>query len=199
MFSANHKIGGLGRVLDDGWFWMMDNNAFGNNFNFDNWINMIDKFSVYRQTCLGIPAPDVVGNCNQTIKLFWEHKSIIKDYGLTVAFVTQDGLTPQLTPWAEFDTLFIGGSDSHKLGAEAGLLISAARENGKHVHIGRVNSQRRLEEKFWMADSVDGTMLIKAKRIRSDYKDKRSYLTEVKRLYYTVQFCRDKKAQRTLL
>lgn len=200
MFSAVHPIGGLDNVLDDGWLWMMDNNAFTKKFKLDVWLGALLKYSAYADTCLGIPVPDVVGNCEETIRLFYRYHRAVTAVGLPVAFVTQDGLTPQMTPWPLFSTLFVGGTDRHKLGTEAGALIAEAQKRGKLVHIGRVNSAERLREKFWMADSADGTRLIKAMVKRNDNgKDRRSFATEVRKLYSAVHFCRQKKGQEQLL
>jgi len=82
---------------------------------------------------------------------------VIREYGYPVAFVTQDGLRMEDVPWDDFDVLFVGGSDEHKL-RESWPFIYRAKELGKWVHVGRVNSEKRMRM-FWMADSVDGTTL----------------------------------------
>jgi hypothetical protein len=74
-----------------------------------------------------------------------------------VAFVTQDGLTLDAVPWGQFDVLFVGGTDQHKL-HESYPFILEAKQRGVWVHVGRVNSAARIEA-FWMADSCDGTTL----------------------------------------
>ena len=62
--------------------------------------------------------------------------------------------------WDDFDCLFIGGDVDWKLGEAARLLIDRARKAGKHVHVGRVNTRRRLR-RFQLAGvhSVDGNAL----------------------------------------
>ena len=85
---------------------------------------------------------------------------MVKDLGFPVAFVSQDGITTEIAPWDYIDVLFVGGTDDHKLGNEAGIMIAEALDRQKRVHIGRVNSPSRIK-KFWMADSVDGTHLTK--------------------------------------
>jgi hypothetical protein len=56
--------------------------------------------------------------------------------------------------------LFIGGSTEWKLGAEARALAALAKNRGLWVHMGRVNSLRRLRYAADIGcDSVDGTYL----------------------------------------
>ena len=200
MFSAVHPIGGLDDALVQGKSWMMDNNAFTKKFKMPIWLGALEKYRGFADSCLGIPVPDVVGDYKKTLALFYQHRHLVVDHGLPVAFVTQDGLTPEETPWGHFSTLFVGGSDKHKLSVEAGLLIAEAKRRGKWVHIGRVNSAKRLKQKFWMADSVDGTTLIKAMLKRNDGgRDRRGFLSEVRRLHSAVNYCNRVKAQEVLL
>jgi hypothetical protein len=53
--------------------------------------------------------------------------------------------------------LFVGGSDYHKL-KESPVLIGEARRRGLWIHVGRVNSIRRMNM-FESVDSVDGTSI----------------------------------------
>ena len=56
--------------------------------------------------------------------------------------------------------LFIGGTTTWKLGPAARRLVAEAKARGKHVHMGRVNSQRRYNyARHIGCDSVDGTYL----------------------------------------
>jgi hypothetical protein len=62
--------------------------------------------------------------------------------------------------WEEFDCLFIGGDIEWKLGEEALRLIEFARKARKHVHVGRVNTRKRLRYfQLAGAHSVDGNAL----------------------------------------
>lgn len=81
---------------------------------------------------------------------------MVKDF--PVALVSQDGISNTDIPWDDFDCIFIGGSDEHKLGKEGGWVVREAKKHNKWIHIGRVNSSRRIL-KFWQADSWDGTCL----------------------------------------
>lgn len=61
---------------------------------------------------------------------------------------------------SEFDCLFIGGTTEWKLSPNNRQLCRTALENGKWLHMGRVNSMRRMTlAKFWGCHSVDGTQL----------------------------------------
>jgi hypothetical protein len=56
--------------------------------------------------------------------------------------------------------LFIGGTTDFKLSKEAREFVSICKEKNIWVHMGRVNSLRRMEiAKSWGCDSVDGTYL----------------------------------------
>lgn len=163
MFNARNPIGDLDRALDENAAWMMDNNAFGGNFDGGRWIDRLVLYRKRSATCLGIPVPDVVGDALATLRLFSQYWRVPADLGYPVAFVSQDGITPEITPWDFFDVLFVGGTDAHKLGPEAMTMIAEAKDRGKRVHVGRVNSAKRINM-FWMADSVDGTGLTRERQ-----------------------------------
>ena len=67
-------------------------------------------------------------------------------------------MQPQHVPWDDIDAFFIGGTTEWKLGNAAALLAHAARLKGKLVHMGRVNSLKRLRLAEAMGcHSADGT------------------------------------------
>lgn len=189
MFSANKPIGGLEDKLKCGYPWMMDNNGFTNEFYPSKWLKALLDYKKYFPSCLGIPIPDKVGDALETIRLFSQYWRIVSDLQLPVAFVTQNGITPEITPWDYIDTLFIGGDDGHKLSAEAVVMIAEAKKRGKRVHVGRVNSESRLRD-FWMVDSVDGTHLSRMG------KEQRQNNQSIERIAIAVQWCRNKKQGR---
>jgi hypothetical protein len=143
-------------ALAYGAVWALDNDSFAG-FN-------EHKFNVLLKLCAGIPgclfaaAPDVVGNAAETIALFQKWQPIIRDYGYPVAFVAQDGLEKLPICWDDFDALFIGGSTVWKLGQDAARIAIEAKRRGKHLHMGRVNSDIRITyARSIGCDSVDGT------------------------------------------
>lgn len=105
---------------------------------------------------LWVTAPDVVGDAYQTLLRFRIWRPVLRYYGYPVAYVAQDGCT--LAPWAELDCLFIGGTTAFKLGPVAAALAQEAKRRGKWVHMGRVNSRKRMTYAGSIGcDSVDGT------------------------------------------
>ena len=142
--------------LDAGVPVCLDNQAFTGKFNLSEWLSAIDKIKKYKDQCLFVVIPDVFGDCVSTLYNFSKLRELVVD--LPVALVSQDGISKKIIPWDDFDCLFVGGTDNHKLREEGGKLIEEAKERGKWVHIGRVNSISRII-KFWQADSWDGTHL----------------------------------------
>ena len=110
--------------------------------------------------CLFAAAPDVVGDAAATLRRSRRMLDWIRYAGFPVALVAQDGLEHLAVPWDDFDALFIGGSTSWKLGAAARGLAAEAKRRGKWVHMGRVNSLKRLRYADAIGcDSADGTYL----------------------------------------
>lgn len=99
----------------------------------------------WRNRCVFVVAPDVVANAVATLDLFRWYAWRIQSLGFPVALVAQDGLEGLRWPptWA-YDALFVGGTTAWKLSAAADWCIRRAMQAGKWVHVGRVNSQRRI-------------------------------------------------------
>jgi hypothetical protein len=111
-------------------------------------------------SCLFATAPDVVGDATVTLALSAPMFAPIRALGYRVAFVAQDGLERLNIPWNDFDALFIGGTTEWKLGPAAALIAEEAGLRGKWVHMGRVNSLRRMRYAESIGcDSADGTAL----------------------------------------
>jgi hypothetical protein len=84
----------------------------------------------------------------------------IRAAGFPAALVAQDGLEDLPISWRSFDALFLGGTTHWKLGAAAARLAQQARRRGLWVHMGRVNSLRRLRyAQLIGCHSADGTFL----------------------------------------
>jgi hypothetical protein len=142
--------------------WAADNGCFAtpHRFSEDGYTRWLTRNRDCRQTCLFATAPDVVANARATLDraVTWLPK--LRALGYPAALIAQDGLEAERVPWDAFDALFIGGSTSWKLGRHAARLVGDARRRGKWVHMGRVNSYRRLRLAEAMGcDSVDGTFL----------------------------------------
>jgi hypothetical protein len=110
--------------------------------------------------CLFAVVPDVVGDAERTRARWDQWAPIVRNRGFRPAYVLQDGETGDTVPWRELSAVFIGGTTKYKLGPIAHQLTLEAKERGVHVHMGRVNSLRRLRvAAAWGCDTVDGTFL----------------------------------------
>lgn len=156
MFSYK-KTGGQDDALKSGCNWMLDNGAYTNRFDFECWVFQMVDMLPHQNNCIGIVVPDVPYDAKATIKKFSRYSRIPKALGYRVAFATQNGLTPELTPWGDFDVLFVGGDDNHKRGPEARQLIDEAKKRGVWVHVGRVSTGDAIGQYWPDADSWDGT------------------------------------------
>ena len=104
-----------------------------------------------------IVSPDVVG-CHYRTSALWQHYlPRLKEYGFPLAFVAQDGCTPDAIPTG-CDWIFIGGTNVWKIDNIKPYI------GMRPVHVGRVNSLWFLEycEILGVA-SVDGTGWMRAK------------------------------------
>lgn len=107
---------------------------------------------------LWVTCPDVVANAAATLARWRIWRPALRYLGLPAAYVAQDGSEALAPPWDELACLFIGGSDTWKEGPHALRLMLEAKDRGKWVHVGRVNTLRRR----WLMgvgnfDSIDGT------------------------------------------
>ncbi len=154
---------GMGNVVDLSKIqWGADNGCFaaGDAFVLDDFFVFLERRRQYRDTCLFAVAPDVLGNADGT----WERSRsilpVLRQMGYPTALVGQDGLETLPIEWDAFDVLFIGGSTDWKLSHHAREIASEAKMRGKWVHMGRVNSKRRIRTAvMWGCDSADGTFL----------------------------------------
>lgn len=151
--------------------WAADNGCYskGDTFDVDVWLRWLEQLP--REGCLFATAPDVlrwieidgkrvpVGDAAATLERSRALLPLIRKLGFPAALVAQDGLEDLEIPWDDFDVLFVGGSTEWKLGAAAERICREARERGKWVHVGRVNSWRRIDQVRDYADSADGTFL----------------------------------------
>lgn len=101
---------------------------------------------------LWIAVPDVVANREETLRSWFAHSPRVSEYGCPLAFVVQDGMTPDDIP-PNASVVFVGGTTNWKWRNLTDWTRSFPR-----VHVGRVNTERML----WMAheagaESCDGT------------------------------------------
>lgn len=138
--------------------WAADNGAF-TGFNEAAFRRLLARCKGGPPGCLFVVAPDVVGDSVQTLALFDTWESVVRnESGQPVALVGQDGAEDTEIPWDRFEAWFIGGSTRWKLSQASADLVQEARRRGKWVHVGRVNSFRRLMAAHDMGcQSCDGT------------------------------------------
>lgn len=154
-------MGNDGRALDH-WCHGLDNGCFAQGDSFDpgGWLEWLASLRRYRERCLFAVAPDVVGDAEATLGRSLPYLPTVRQLGYPVAFVTQDECHSDLVPWGAFDVLFVGGTNDWKLSEASWALCREAKARGLWVHVGRVNSFRRLQAcAVSDVDSVDGTYL----------------------------------------
>lgn len=141
------------------WQWALDNGCFSNRWEEALWLRWLDKHTD-RASALFATVPDVVSDHSATLERWEKYSEQVKGLGYRTAFVLQDGATIETIPMKQMDALFIGGSTKYKLSDEARLIVEQCKKEGKWIHMGRVNSRRRMQIAFdWGCDSVDGTYL----------------------------------------
>ena len=148
-----------GHTVVPGTKWAADNGAFSQTRTFDpdRWLRWLTDQST--EGCIFAVVPDVVGDHVATLDLWHQWASAVRDLGHRPAFVLQDGCEPDDMP-ADTDCVFIGGSTDYKLSFAASECVRLAKSRGWWVHMGRVNSRRRIRIAAAMGcDSVDGTYL----------------------------------------
>lgn len=150
-----------GNRLEPGRRWCADNAAFTGGYPGDDaylaWLT--DRLPMVAECAFAV-APDVPFGAAATLKLSAPMLPRIRALGYPVALCAQDGLEDLTVPWDDFDVLFIAGSTDWKLSPAAALIAREAKVRGKWVHMGRVNSWRRLQYAAAIGcDSCDGTYL----------------------------------------
>lgn len=165
--ASNGQLGAIntprtGHRLPQGVDWCADNGCFSAGYpGDDKFLGWLESKAHQADSCRFATAPDVVGDAVATLARSLPFLPKIRALGYPVAFVAQDGSTvDNLIPWGEFDVLFIGGSTEFKLGGDARAIVARAKDMGLWVHMGRVNSLKRLRYAQSIGcDSADGTFI----------------------------------------
>jgi hypothetical protein len=94
---------------------------------------------------LWVVCPDVVGDATGTWARWQEWAPRLLALRLPLAYVIQDGYrSDQRPPLAQVRCAFLGGSTAFKESDEARQILRHWLADGKAVHVGRVNTERRL-------------------------------------------------------
>lgn len=148
-----------GRQPVPGAVWVADNSAFAGRYPGDEGYLRWLAGRQHLDACRFATAPDVLGDAAATLERSRPMLRRIRAL-VPVAYIGQDGAQPWQLPWQAFDALFIGGSTEWKLSPDAVRLVTVAKRRGLWVHMGRVNSVKRLRYAHSIGcDSVDGTYL----------------------------------------
>ena len=138
-----------------------DNGCFGGRWEEGNWHRWL--IGLYRSVRWAV-APDVFdpsgAACHQATVERWErYAPMMRRHGFTPAFVAQVGCSPTNLP-DDAEVVFLGGTDDYKLGPDGASVAVEAKRRGCWLHMGRVNSWRRLTYADRIGcDSVDGTYI----------------------------------------
>jgi hypothetical protein len=134
-----------------------DNDCFIR-LDYAQYLAMLDRLKPHADRVAWVTVPDIVGDARATLRRWRLWRDALRRRDLRAAYVAQDGSEDLAPPWNDLDCLFIGGSTAWKLGKAAERLIREADDRGKWVHIGRVNTLRRMR---WFSslpvDSFDGS------------------------------------------
>lgn len=153
--SSGHRP----NVLDKGFLWCLDNGVYTGKFTHDKLVSRLEKCLPWKDTCTFVASPDVLYNPQETHKNFFIYYKLIKEtYGYPIAYILQDGFMEKDLPYDLVDVFFVGGSTKFKLSRHVLNFINYCNKINKKIHIGRVNSIKRLKH-FKYANSWDGTHL----------------------------------------
>lgn len=150
--------------------WAADNDAFSG-FNSDRYLRMLDSIlaGMIRRRGKFPPAfvtvPDVVCDHWRTMDLYQDWHREVGGRGLARCLVLQNGIEEVIDrhgwnaiPWEDVEALFIGGDTPFKFCEQVRFIVGAAKSEGKWVHMGRVNSVKRMRYAIEIGcDSCDGS------------------------------------------
>jgi len=142
--------------------WAADNGCFLG-LDRPKFLAMLDKIAGQETRPKFVTVPDVVADHRATCATWHEWTREFKARDLPRAFVLQNGIGDDLNPaqaipWGIVHALFIGGTTEFKLSPWVREAVRLANGNGVWVHMGRVNSVKRLRYAMEIGvDSIDGS------------------------------------------
>ncbi|KAF2774868.1 hypothetical protein [Streptomyces sp. OM5714] len=152
-----------GNVIPPGALYACDNGKFGKGWPGEQawfaWLTAtVNRYG--RGRCLWAVAPDVPMEAAATLAESLPWLEPIRALGILAAFAAQDGSEHGLIPWDAIDVLFLADGTEGETSPAAHRLAVESRERRLAIHMGRVNSRRRLRiaQAFGCA-SCDGTYL----------------------------------------
>ena len=155
-----------------------DNSAFSH-FNASAFFRMLDRARGFDVEWVAVP--DVVGDAKETLRLFRLYSPLIER---PLAFVAQNGAEDLELP-QNIRCLFVGGTTKWKLSRAALSVIDEAKRRGCTVHMGRVNSLKRIRYAYRIGcDSIDDSGVS-----RFPQKYLKPYLEFIESEYLQTSFC----------
>lgn len=168
-----------------------DNGKFGDGWpGRDAYLRWLSGLQPFAAQVLFAVVPDVPGDMGATLTEFASYLPHVRALGFRVALAFQNGAERAELPWQDFEVVFLGGLPEcipcgyvrppddrkrkacplcgrrlaeWKLSAAAAALGAEGKRRGKWVHMGRVNSEKRLvHASFRGWDSADGTCVARA-------------------------------------
>ena len=122
-----------------------------------SWLAMVEATrSIPGERCHFVNMVDRPGDWHITLALFRKYKSLIPMKSKRM-ITLQDGANIMSVPWNEIGGVFVGGSTKWKQSSQARKITRYARDNDYWVHVGRVNTWRRMDSWFGECDSIDGS------------------------------------------
>ena len=156
------------RKPDPGFRYAIDNGAFaawkaGRPFDAAGFLALLARVKLEPVQPEWVAVPDVVTDRLGTFEM-WDHWApVVADLAVPLAFVVQDGMKAADLP-AEAAVIFVGGSTPWKW-----LTLPMWCEQGRPVHVGRVNTARRLRHCARLGvQSCDGTGYFRGNRRQLD-------------------------------
>ena len=179
-YLAGRYVGRIGNLYAPGgqrgpWSFLpysLDNGAYSaflakTEWQPDAWIKLLEWAKLSGRDPLWTLVPDVVGDRLGTLRAWEKWAPVTASYGWPLAFAVQDGMVPSDVP-AEASVIFVGGSTAWKW-----RTVSMWCENFPSVHVGRVNTYRRL----WQCHDAGAKFCDGTGWMRGDQKQLRGLMT----------------------
>ena len=155
---SRHHILKRGYAIDNGAY-----NYYLRKVDFDEkaFYKLLDTWAT---DCDWVAIPDSVGNWEETKAMLDVWVPRLLEYKVPLLVVVQDGSEVNnykdvhiLLDRMDIQGIFVGGTTDWKLSNIQGL-SDVCKQHNKHIHVGRVNSVKRLKHCFYAdVDSVDGS------------------------------------------
>jgi hypothetical protein len=134
-----------------GFPYALDNGAWTSHtkntpFDRTRFLGLVEKFGEYADF---VVIPDIVGGGKDSLSFSREWIPELSGMARRLYLAVQDGMTPRevrdtILAWPKIVGIFVGGSTGWKV-ATTPTWAQFAKESGIRVHVGRVNTKRRVD------------------------------------------------------